>query len=467
MRTLRGAVGWLVGVFVVLVVASATATGLARAAVASAQSELGERVLPARQAATDLATAYVDQETGLRGYLLTGDAQFLEPQERGRTDAERLEGRLADLLADDLDGTELLGAVRAAGAEWHIGTSEPGIDARRQGPLSAGRLEALTMDGKTAFDTLRAALAALQAHAVQRTADQLSAIGTAQTVANVVAIGAAVLGLAVAVAVVPLGRRLITGPLDRLLDDVQAVAAGDHGRPIAASGPREFATIADSVDRMRASVVAHSTQRAAAQRELTLRQEHERMAADLHDLTIQRVFGLGLGLSSLSRRHAQLAPAVLPLIEETDRIIRELRTVIFDLGRSEVADTLRGRVIDVAEESARVLGFTPSLEFSGAVDTLASDAAGAEVLAALREALSNTARHAGATQAEVCLAAQDGRLWLTVTDNGVGLRPESTRGNGLANLQARAQRLGGTADVRPGPQGTGTVVEWEVPLQSA
>jgi signal transduction histidine kinase len=150
-----------------------------------------------------------------------------------------------------------------------------------------------------------------------------------------------------------------------------------------------------------------------------------------------------------------------------------VRTVIFDLGRAETGDTLRGRVIDVTEESVRALGFTPSLEFTGPVDTMAGEAAGDEVLAVLREALANVARHASASTATVRLAAQDGALRLTVTDNGVGLDGRALdgggldgpgrRGDGLANLRARAERLDGRVSVGPGPDG-GTVVDWQVPL---
>ncbi|MFW3172578.1 CHASE3 domain-containing protein [Geodermatophilus sp. CPCC 206100] len=463
MRTLRAAVGLLVASLVVLAVAGAAVTGAGRAAVAAAQRDLDQQVLPARQTATDLATAYVDQESGQRGYLLTGDPEFLEPYERGRTATLELQRRLADLLDDDAAGSGLVAAVRSAGSSWHDETAEPGIAARRQGPLTPAELDAVTREGKVRFDALRAQLAALQAHTAVLTADQLRAIGRAQTAANAVAVLAAVLALAVAVAVVPLGRRLLTRPLDRLLDDVRAVAAGDHDRTIAAGGPRELASIAEAVDRMRAAVVAHSRDRAAVEHELALRQEHDRMAADLHDLTIQRVFGVGLRLTALARRHPEVAGAVRPLVQQTDRIIGELRTVIFNLSRSESGDTLRARVIDVADESARVLGFTPSLEFSGAVDTLASDTAGAEVLAALREALSNTARHASATAAAISLATRDGSLSLTVTDNGVGVRPDAPAGNGLANLRARAERLGGTVDIGPGPDGSGTTVRWRIP----
>jgi signal transduction histidine kinase len=472
-RTLRSTVHLLVVVLVALLFVSGTATGLGRLSVAMTTHRLGDRVLAARQAAADLTVAYVDQETGQRGFLLTGDRAFLEPYDRGRADAQRQHARLVQLLGDDPEGLALLRDVDAAAAAWTTLAAQPQMVLRAGGPLPPDRVDELGARGKQLFDTLRARLTALTGRTAQLTTAQLDRIGTAQTIANGVTVGAFTLALLVAAASVPLLRRRLTGPLERLLTDVQTVAAGDHDRPIRPGGPREVAIIAASVDRMRDNLVGYSREREAAQHELTLRQEHDRMAADLHDLTIQRVFGLGLGLTSVARRHPELAPVVAPLVEETDRIIREVRTVIFDLGRAETGDTLRGRVIDVTEESVRALGFTPSLEFTGPVDTMAGEAAGDEVLAVLREALANVARHASASTATVRLAAQDGALRLTVTDNGVGLDGRALddggldgpgrRDDGLANLRTRAERLDGRVSVGPGPDG-GTVVDWQVPL---
>jgi signal transduction histidine kinase len=117
----------------------------------------------------------------------------------------------------------------------------------------------------------------------------------------------------------------------------------------------------------------HSTQILLdAESELALHREHDRLASDLHDLTIQRVFGLGLTLASLTRRHPELESAFAPLIAETDQTIRELRTVIFDISRHQQtsAASLRGRAPELAHQSARALGFDPTVAFRGPVDTL-------------------------------------------------------------------------------------------------
>ncbi|MGY1633500.1 CHASE3 domain-containing protein [Geodermatophilus sp. SYSU D01186] len=466
LTSLRAVVRSAVAVLIVMLVGSAAVTGAARATVAGAQRTLSDRVLPAQQATSDLATAYVNQETGHRGFLLTGDPVFLQPYDQGRAAADRLQARLAGLLSDDAEGLELLQAVEAAGERWRTTVAAPGHAARGEGPLADAEARSLAVDGKAQFDTLRSRVGALEDRTVELTAAQLARIRGAQSLANAIAVSAAALAVAVGLGTWLFLDRRLTRPLQRLLDDVRVVADGDYDRRIDRRGPQELSLVADAVDRMRGSVVASSRERVAAQHELTLRHEHDRMAADLHDRTIQRVFGLGLQLASAGRRRPELAPVADPLIEETDRIIRELRTVIFELNRrgSDAGESLRGRTIGVVEDGARALGFTPSLEFSGPVDTVVPEETSVEVLAVLRESLSNVARHARATRTDVCLQVRDGVLELTVQDDGVGVESAAPRGNGLANLHARARRLGGQAGVGPAPDGGGTVVSWRVPV---
>jgi signal transduction histidine kinase len=460
-RTLRVTVGLLVVSLVGLLMVSALATGLARLRVASAQHVLDTRAFPARQAAADLGTAYVDQETGQRGYLLTGDPRFLEPYTSGVSTARQRTAELQRLLADDADGLRALRSVTDAATAWRTTIAEPEIALRRRGPIPPGQWETIGLHGKARFDQLRGRLVALEARTTALFGTQLSVIGRAQATANAVTIAAVALALAVAASGAMIFRRRFSRPLNRLLAQVQTVADGDYEAPITPAGPRELAIIAGSVDRMRESIVEHGRELVAAQRELTLREEHDRLATDLHDLTIQRVFALGLSLTSISRRQPDTAAALAPLVAETDRIIREVRSVIFDLDHGEGTPGLRRQVAELAEDSVRALGFSPSLDFAGPVDAVPEHLAGA-ALAVLREALSNVARHAAATGAEVRVAAEDGALTIVVADNGTGPGAGPT-GNGIGRIQARAARLGGSATVAPGESG-GTVVEWRVPL---
>ncbi len=192
--------------------------------------------------------------------------------------------------------------------------------------------------------------------------------------------------------------------------------------------------------------------------------DRERMARDLHDRVIQRIFGAALTLQgSLSlASHPQLASRIQAVIRELDLSIAETRASIFTLQRSTRDQlSLRAELLDVVSGAARGLGFTPTVSFFGPVDSVVPAEIGAQVLAVAREALSNMTRHAQATAAEVSLSADSG-LTLEVTDNGCGIGA-TTRRSGLRNLRERAAGLGGTFEVRSEP-GAGTALVWRVPL---
>ncbi|MEU1801844.1 GAF domain-containing protein [Streptomyces sp. NPDC019937] len=218
---------------------------------------------------------------------------------------------------------------------------------------------------------------------------------------------------------------------------------------------------------------------AEAQRDrerLAVLEERDRIARDLHDLVIQRLFATGMLLESV-RRHAQ-APEVGEQVEraagELGATIREIRTAIFALqqGPESAPSGVRTRVLREVGAAAVPLGFQPSLSFIGPVDTRVGEPAGSSLIAALREALSNAFRHARATRIEVVVDVTarlaDGRpaVRLTVADDGVGV-PAGGRRSGLANLARRAEALGGSSTYGPGlgaESGGGTTVVWQVPL---
>lgn len=462
-RRLTTLVYGVVAVLVITLMASATATGLARLRNAEAHNHLEERLLPAQADALNLSLAYLDQESGARGYLHTGDPGFLEPYRSGLARATRLQARLSTLVGEDAQAERLLGQVVVAGRTWRTEAAEAEIAARRAGPVPVAELERHESVSETLFDRLRGRLKALQARTEAVTQAHLEAIDFRQSVANVVAAAAVALALLVALLWVPVLRRVLVRPLDRLQAQVEAVAAGDHDLTIEASGPAEIAAIASAVDTMRGNIVSAGQQLVDAREQLTLRDERDRMAADLHDLTIQRVFALGLALSSTAVREPRLAPLLEPLIEETDAIIRELRGVIFGIRSDGGSGSLRHRVGVLVHDSARGLGFTPSLEFAGPVDSACDEQLASEVLAVLRETLSNVARHAQASQAGIRIAAREGRLSVTVTDDGLGLPAPAGAGHGLGNIRVRAARLGGRVELSA-PAGGGTSVSWQVPL---
>jgi signal transduction histidine kinase len=205
-------------------------------------------------------------------------------------------------------------------------------------------------------------------------------------------------------------------------------------------------------------------------RELALLEDRERIARDLHDTVIQRLFATGLSLQGTARLVGVDPPAVAERIEaavdELDTTVRQIRTAIFGLGAAaRDSSGLRERVLAAAGEAVPALGFRPVVDFAGPVDNMIGPQLGDEVVAVVREALSNVARHACAGWASVGLATSGGTLTVTVADDGAGPPAHvSRRGHGVGNMTWRAERLGGSFSIsRRDP--TGTVVVWQVPAR--
>ncbi|MEY2476865.1 MAG: hypothetical protein QOG87_2180 [Actinomycetota bacterium] len=205
-------------------------------------------------------------------------------------------------------------------------------------------------------------------------------------------------------------------------------------------------------------------------RDVTLIEDRERIAADLHDTVIQRIFATGLALQSTARRSDN--PEVIDRIQESvadlDDTIRQIRTTIFALQTARVASrTLREEVLTIVTEAAPSLGFEPFLRLDGPLESEVDDEAGRQMLTVLREALSNVIRHARARRVEVEVSVHHGELVMRVSDDGVGLGdPVTGTGRGLPNMTKRAEALGGTCAVGTPPVGAGTRVEWRVPASA-
>lgn len=451
----------LVAALVVLLVASAALVALTRYDVSRAEGQLRSALLPAQTTAATLGTAYIDEETGQRGYLLSGQERFLQSYVQRQATAAALERKLHSLLAGDPQALAQLERVIGAYDRWQT-LAEAQVAVRRAGPVPAAELTAMAEQGKTRFGTVRRELVALQERTSALANAELDRIASANVTANVAALVTVALALAVALLAFPALRRVLTVPLRRLLERVQRVAGGAYEEAIPPDGPAELATIADAVERMRQSILRNTSDLVAARHELTLRDERDRIAADLHDFTIQRVFALGLSMSAAASQSHELAVALTPLIEETDLIIRELRRIIFDVSH-HAAGSLRAGVGELVGESARALGFTPTVAVDGPVDRVGREVR-EELLAVLHEALSNVARHAQASAVEVRVATDGEILSLSVSDDGRGMPAAPAQGRGLRNMEARAARLAGGVSVRSEP-GRGTTVEWRVPLE--
>jgi signal transduction histidine kinase len=191
-------------------------------------------------------------------------------------------------------------------------------------------------------------------------------------------------------------------------------------------------------------------------------QDRERIARELHDKVIQRLFAAGMTLqTTLPIARSEVASHITQAVEEIDETIRDIRRTIFALETR----TRRGVRVDIfahVDAAREVLGFTPELRLEGPIDTAVPETTADHLLATLFEALSNVAQHAGASKVDVAVEAGE-ELRLEVADDGAGLPDRIEPGQGLRNMERRALELGGDASVRPG-KGAGTVVEWRVPL---
>ncbi|MER5599728.1 GAF domain-containing protein [Streptomyces sp. NPDC002265] len=197
-------------------------------------------------------------------------------------------------------------------------------------------------------------------------------------------------------------------------------------------------------------------------------QDRDRIARDLHDLAIQRLFATGMTLQSAGRliEHDEAAERVVRAVDELDETIKIIRSTIFGLRTREGAQEagLRARAVRVVGEAAPVLGFAPSVRMEGLLDTEVPKEIADHVVAVLSEALTNIARHARADRADVLLATDGRDVRLSVTDNGVGIPAEGRR-SGLRNMVERATQLGGTLELAK-PEKGGTTLVWRVPAQT-
>ena len=399
--SLRQLIWACLGVIAVVFVAATAASITTRIAVGHAVSELGDRLLPMRSKMSDLSRAFINQETGQRGFMLTDNPVTLEQYSTGVTVADRLIPELrnefttapqSEVLLKDLD------EVVDAYGTWRSQAADPQILAQRTGSPTPEQVSRMGLEAKTQFENLRQKYRAVTDQIDVLIRGQLGRINSIQHLANILQTAAALVLAAVIFGAVLVVRQQLTKPVGRLVADVRAVADGDYDRTIERAGPREISEVSAAVEEMRDSLRVAAARRVDSE----LRDEQARIAADLHDRVIQRVFGLGLGLTSAAAHGKR---DLTPFIDETDGIIRDLR-----------------------------------------------------------ESLSNIARHAQATEATVKVVIGDDELRVIVEDNGIGISPDDVLGNGRRNIGARATQFGGRAEIRNGESGVGTVVDWRVPL---
>jgi signal transduction histidine kinase len=194
--------------------------------------------------------------------------------------------------------------------------------------------------------------------------------------------------------------------------------------------------------------------------------DRDRMARDLHDTVIQRLFALGLTLQSIASRLPDASRQLGGAVTEIDRVITQVRSAIYELGMSDESRGIRDDIVGLVRELNAVVGFEVAVTFDGPVDSAVSTEVLEHLLATLREGLTNVGKHAHATRATVLVAVDEMTCCLIITDDGVGLSGSATASDGvhgLPNLRCRAEKLHGTLSVGCTPEG-GTALTWMVPL---
>lgn len=220
-----------------------------------------------------------------------------------------------------------------------------------------------------------------------------------------------------------------------------------------------------------ASVALALARGRADQTRLALLEERGRIARDLHDHVIQRLFSAGLGLQTLdgASQDAVTRAGIAATLQTLDDSIAEIRTAIFALVSPDAREreSLRHGIIDAVTESSAGMTRAPRVVFTGALDLLVPDELSADIVAVVRESLANVARHASATDTLLSVTVTDDRIDVDVTDDGVGLGHDATRrSSGTRNLEQRAVHLGGAFSLTERETG-GTHMHWHVPLPRA
>jgi signal transduction histidine kinase len=199
-------------------------------------------------------------------------------------------------------------------------------------------------------------------------------------------------------------------------------------------------------------------------RDLTLSEERERLARDLHDTVIQRLFGVGLALqiSLASVLDDGVRSRINNVLDELDTTIHEIRTTIFEIDQEQATDaTFQSRIGVLTNEVANRLGVRADLKIPTGIDDAIGPHCAHHTVQALREILSNIVRHSEASAVQIQVAVKDNLIEVVVRDNGVGFTPNLGPGRGLRNLASRARELGGDCTIKS-EIGRGTMVRWTV-----
>ena len=465
-RSLRRTIGGLallVAAVAVVVVAFGVNTYVAAQDVQHARRV---HLLPAIDAVGLLQRSAVDQQTGVRGFVLTADAAFLEPYEAGLTGEQRALAALEQALAAWYpDLYSLVAPAETALREWRDATAVPQIELVTDGRRASAIALVQTGEGEALFDDVRATLdrvtTAIEAERAVTRAELVDRIDRLFTVSVV---GALVAGAA-ALAMWSISRRSIARPLERLSDAATAVADGRLDTRIPVGGPREIVEVARAVEQMRVQLLGELRQAFSSGMVEAEEAERSRLAGELHDDPIQVLtsaqWQLEALLPGLDGATAERAGAVAASLNEVQA---RLRTLMFRLHPPGLDDeglqiALDDLLADTFEGTEVQIGLEVDLpaDFDDQVTTL--------LFRIAAEAIRNVRKHAAASTVHVSVRSTGDGVQCRVVDDGVGSGDESLPSgpHGISISRALAGAAGGWWH-RAGRPGRGTVVTCWLPL---
>lgn len=446
----------LVGGLLLLLLLTAAATTASRLYATSVGDHVRESLRPAQQADAAMSKDYVDMETGARGFLLTRDVQFLTPYETGRTDAGQQEQRLRGLLSFDETSLRLIDDVDAAGEAWLREAIEPGIAAARDDTLDNTTMMSNAMAGKQSFDVVRGRLADLQSHIDELTATGLQQSTMAQNTTNLVTIVCAALALVLGAVTVLLLRHSLDAPLRRLVGQVRRVSDGELDHEVDAGGPVEVAELGQAVESMRVRILGEIDRATDASQQLVRLAETDRIAHELGDTVIKRLFAIGLALQSATARFPAARPVFTRAVADLDQAINQLRSSLYGHIPAAAGQSLGLAVQTLVSELETGAGVVPELVLTGDLDRELPDEVVGAVLEVLQEVMAALLSRSRTEPVEIGLARTDSVLSLHVA----GPAPESPAA--LETLGERARLRSG--DGRVDYERDRVVIDWWVPV---
>jgi signal transduction histidine kinase len=445
---LRRRLGTAIAVMALLLTAADVTAAVCLIRLSDAIHQRGDILAPALTTSAELLTSMVDQETGVRGYALAGDAHLLAPYQQGLIDERTQFAALSRSVGDRPVLARDIAALGASIDTWHRGYADPVRQATAGRGAAAGRAVGGTDGGKRQFDQIRAAAVQLDADLTTmatRAHDEVSS--SLRLLVVVLGVGAA----AVAIAMALVGRTLrvwVTGPLRSLARDVAAVTDGSLEHPITRVGPPDVADLAEDVEQMRRQLIGELETVRAASRELAAQAEAlEEQAASLgrsnrdleqfayvasHDLQepLRKVASF---CQLLERRYRdQLDERGVQYIDFAVDGAKRMQTLINDLLRfSRVGRTADAFVPVPLEDALGRATAALSLPIEAAGAEITSDplpivAGDPTLLAAVFQNLIANAvkfREAGTPHIHIGAITRDAEWELSCTDDGIGIEP--------------------------------------------